>query len=367
MKKLTRIILFLLLPWGAAAQAPRQPAAVPEAPPVLGEIPPAGRFARGPDQPGYPAASQPPYVHYVRGGSGSYRTPPLIFRFTPGEEAKMDSLEEDLNVMNVLLQRTLDREFGQGRGLVRMGIPLLVSSPQAQAIYLEGFGALFSLQANFPLVGGVVSDHKGDGSPPENDWEAARNELRGIQPADQPGTEPHPQGVAPYNADQIGALKKGILAILKQAANIRDLRPEDYVAVTIRGPGVVESGSNGGEMRPQAPGRPNGPGPAGVGGGGSYGSGWTVEMYKRYGFPVPPGMGGPSPALPGYAPAGPYRPDGSPGPGAATLLAIRVKKKDIDAYAKGTLGASEFNQKAAIQAYRTGGESGVADAKALPQ
>ena len=49
----------------------------------------------------------------------------------------------------------------------------------------------------------------------------------------------------------------------------------------------------------------------------------------------------------------------SEGAARQTMLTVRVKKADVDAYAKGKLNAEDFQKRARLAAYNTGSGGGV--------
>src|SRR5436309_1186568 len=87
---------------------------------------------------------------------------PLVIRFSVAEDKTLEDLTEDLNIMAHLLEKSLEHGFSQDGPAVKMGIPMTLSSgsPPVRAMYLEGFGTLFMIKVNFPLLGGASSEEK---------------------------------------------------------------------------------------------------------------------------------------------------------------------------------------------------------------
>jgi len=96
----------------------------------------------------YPATSP---VYSSHAGSGG---PATVIQFSQPDPRSLDAMQEDLNVMSLLLQRKLEDAVGENSPTYRMGIPLLLRSGQRslESLYLDGFGALFTVNVNFPLL-----------------------------------------------------------------------------------------------------------------------------------------------------------------------------------------------------------------------
>src|SRR5439155_11056340 len=152
----------------------------PEAPPTAGVAPPAwnepadalttggggGGFggpgvARGvfdgPHVAGFYSANTPRYGYH--GASAGF---PTTVHFSQPDPKSEDALQEDLNVMSLLLQKKLEEAVGENSPTYGMGIPLLLRSGQrsVESLYLDGFGVLFTLSVNFPLVAPPASRAK---------------------------------------------------------------------------------------------------------------------------------------------------------------------------------------------------------------
>ena len=279
---------------------------------------------------GRTAANQSPFS--VSSGSGA------IIQFSQPDPRGVDELQEDLNVMSLLLQKKLEEAVGENSLTYRMGIPMLLRSGQRsiESLYLDGFGALFSVNVNFPLLPPAAAKPKEtDATTGSDDWDKARRELYGVRETD--AANPYASAAVPYDAGKVAALKQALLEVLKNGAHIRRLKPEESVVVTVFGT----------ESVPVARGMPGGAG--GFGGGFGGGSGVALipdnkvlehaavmEAYQRR-----------------------FRSEAPPGSDRATVLTVRVRKLDAHAFAKGTMNFDEFQQKASINAYLGAAGSGV--------
>ena len=153
--------------------------------------------------------------------------------------------EEDLNVMARILEKaTSGHEDRTGRAMgifVHSGMQGAASAPRN--LYVEGYGALFFLNVNYPLVNTTAKPAEGESKEDANsDWEEARRELS--EPASQNFTINLNQvqvGGAPaeeYDADKVEKLKTDLIAALKNASHIRRLKSDENVTVVVTGRGA---------------------------------------------------------------------------------------------------------------------------------
>jgi hypothetical protein len=168
---------------------------------------------------------------------------------------------------------------------------LRAGSGRSRAIYVGGYGAVFSLQVDFPLVPPPEmpepnkTAEKGD-----QVWAAAQRELANPSAplAVRPGA---PQG-KPYRPEAVESLRSTLISLLQHATNIRDLEAESWLTILVQGPGAVQ----------------------------------PAELPRHH--------------------------EGAPIIGAYTtgtsLLTLRAKKTDIDQFAHGRLDQTQFQQRVQI-------------------
>ena len=272
------------------------------------------------------------------GYHGSSAGPATVIQFSQPDPQglDLDAMQEDLNVMSLLLQRKLEDALGENSPTYKMGIPLLLRSGQRsiESLYLDGFGAVFTVNVNFPLVPPPVNKAKeNEDTTGSDDWDKARKELYGVRES-RDIVNPYGSAGVPYDAEQVGALKAALLEALKNAANIRGLKSDESAIVTVFGSESVEAGR----------------GAAGGPGGGRYAVGRRYAPHEASG--ATGGFGGAGNASRGMTPGA-----GMSGfavasmNGRGTVLAVRVKKSDTEAFAKGKMNFDQFQQKAVINAY----------------
>src|SRR5262249_18471138 len=102
------------------------------------------------------------------------------------------------------------------------------------SLYLEGFGALFLLKVNFPLVeppAPMAGEDQAGG-----DWELVKKELSGLRQDRQgPLRTASSVDIAEYNPEQVNVLKHVLIDTLKNASHIRALKPGESIAITVLG------------------------------------------------------------------------------------------------------------------------------------
>jgi len=159
----------------------------------------------------------------------------------------MADTEEDLAVMSHLLDKAAiarDDKSAHAMGITVHGS--LRSGSVPRSLYLEGYGALFFLNVNFPLVAPAKPDDSQTKEESNTEWESARREL--FQPSsyssefskfytfDTDGAYAFSSGQPEeYDADKVNDLKNNLIAALKNAVNIRKLGNEETVTVIVTG------------------------------------------------------------------------------------------------------------------------------------
>ena len=194
-------------------------------------------------------------------GSGS-GTPArtLVIPRDGADPKSLSDMEEDLSVMSHIIDKAASsRDEKSARA---MGISIhgpLSSSAAPRTLYLDGYGALFFLNVNFPLL--PPPTKKEDTQPKEEtstEWEDARREL--FQPSSYSSDLPRlfavDQGAnafafstggqpEEYDADKVEELKKSLITSLKNAVHIRKLKGDETVTIVVTGRGpVTEMKSN---------------------------------------------------------------------------------------------------------------------------
>ncbi|MFH1883291.1 MAG: hypothetical protein ABIL62_11330, partial [Planctomycetota bacterium] len=277
----------------------------------------------------------------------------------PNTDVKVEDLVEitqDLQVMSHIF----DERFKQPR-LVRGRLVGEVftdfgdffgrDSRETEAIYIQGYGTLFLMEVNFTFTPPPKSQEQEDEETAEDvdpTWQRAKQKIfspRGLGGGSEFVSEER------YNVEKIDQLKTELIKTLKHAANIRNLKPDEWIILTVIGQGRQPGEFHEDYYRSAAPrsrtsGRrrsssSEGGGLGGFGGsysaaGGSvsYGAGYAGSSAGGYGGGMMGGMV--------YS---------EMAPPSATVLTIRAKKSDVDDFAKGEFDFEQFQQKVEIFTY----------------
>jgi hypothetical protein len=239
----------------------------------------------------------------------------LLVRTSNPEPKAQATLEEDLAVMAHILNKTIeDLPGAKEHPMNALGVELFFAPGSApmRSLYLDNYGAVFFLNVGFPLL---APPEKPQEEKPATDsaWEDARQELYGQHPQGAMAGEPGED----YSQEKVDKLKETLLETLKNATNIRELKPDEFVTVWVSG------GADGGAGR--------------------------FRYTKRNNNKANATSGANTVVLDQVIPRA-----------RRTILTIRVSKSDIDSYAKGKLSAGEFEKRAKITTY-TGDPAGGPD------
>jgi hypothetical protein len=169
----------------------------------------------------------------TRGGDG----PVSIISFKERDQHWMDETAEDLNIMSLLLSQTLEHMSGNDADDYKLGIPILLKGGgrAIEASYIEGFGAVFNVKVNFPLLASIEKETPKNTESP-SDWERARQALAGTGAPSAPAWAGNPfeQG-QPYDAHQIEVLKRKVIEVLRNASNLRHVQQNESIVVVFNG------------------------------------------------------------------------------------------------------------------------------------
>lgn len=154
-------------------------------------------------------------------------------------------VREDLTIMSRLLQKAASPD-GQGQNRFRFdfGDLRLGGRADLDAMYLDGYGAVFVLNVDFPLSAPATDEPKKADTKEKRDeaWEKARREVAGKgEPDDLDDDSEAADENRGFDGGKVDRLKQRILAALKSAANIRELKPNDRVIVQVTGKGGKRS------------------------------------------------------------------------------------------------------------------------------
>ena len=260
----------------------------------------------------------------------------------PSQEIKTEeilTINEDINVMSRIFEDKLNQvrfdrsnvswAFTGDRWMSDSyygGMFLGGRGNRAGCMYLQGYGALFMMGVDFPLSAPPEAE-KQEQKEPEKDnvdqvWEQTKKQIYEPQETRRPGRGAEHQEVK-YDAEKVEKLKTTLIESLKHAANIRILKPDESVVLSITGSGISSGKIISMTDVP--------------------GTGQTLVVQEKGGSKVTRVYTG---GLPDDLQLS------SP-----TVLVIRTKKSDIDNFAKGGLNLDGFRQRVQIISYPLLGEN----------
>lgn len=261
----------------------------------------------------------------------------------PSQEIKTEeilTINEDINVMSRIFEKNIEQArigIAPGNSYIYAQFPpsfLGGGRGEIQNIYLQGYGALFLMNVDFPLsVPPEVEkqqEQKSEKEDVDQVWEQTRQQIYEPQENSRrrPGAE---QPEVKYDAEKVEKLKTTLIEALKHAANIRILKPDESVILSITGSGV-----SSGKIVSMV---------------GLPGTDQTLVVQEKGGNKVSKIYTG---GLPDDLQLS------SP-----TVLVIRAKKSDIDSFAKGDLNVNSFRQRVQILSYPLLGENVAGSSSSL--
>lgn len=230
-------------------------------------------------------------------------------------EPQIAELTEDLSIMSRVLEKALRHAVGE-EYLPRPGgaFAPLFDGGQRQALYMQGYGAVFVMSVRFPLAGPTRRAEEERPPEPPSLWDETRRELQAGAPWEARFVGPLTvHGAIPggpvFDPERVERLKNVILETLREGANIRGLKGEDSLSVVVLAEppvAITLTSSYGGaqrgggmDVKPEAP--------------------RAEAMVVHHAVPNLP-----------------------------QALTLHAKKADIDGFAKGKLNLEEFRKRVTI-------------------
>lgn len=226
----------------------------------------------------------------------------------PGREMDIEAtaqIIEDLSVMgrilekNVLagygLRRTVSQDIFAGRYLRQEAGPrvLFPSIGQPKPLYVGGYGAVFFIQVDFPLLPPAEQAQEQPADPQKDPvWAETRRAL--FEPRAAQRSEDTPE---PYSREKVDSFRRSLIGAMKHAMNIRALEPGEWLAIVVQGVGSPTETSRRGPS-----------------------AGLTLPMV-------------------GTVSAG------------RSVMTLRARKADVDSYAKGEISQTQFEQRVQVMTY----------------
>jgi hypothetical protein len=179
--------------------------------------------------------------------NASRSTEPVLL--VPSKEAEaqsFDPLVEDLSIMSRIIQKSLADGYllpeisAMDSLIMNLGMPsrnlgprlFFPASRRLKPMYLGGYGALFFLQVDFPLLPPPRQAEEAPAEKVDPVWAETRRALYEPRTAMLPnGTPP----AEPYSEDKVQMLRARLTEVMRHATNIRGLDPDEWVTIVVRG------------------------------------------------------------------------------------------------------------------------------------
>lgn len=306
--------------------APRSPGVAVEPVVPAPGVAPAERPAQAVPVPTRPSR---PYGHSTGRSAAMMALPRTLGRsdtrrvlVVPTDDLKGEdvaAITEDMLVMSHILDKSKGpqgdtRGYGRGERLFTDFGPFFRRvSRVTDAIYLQGYGALFLMEVSLPLSVPSRDENQERQAEQEKEdvdevWEVTRSRILSSEPPSNDRQADRERG---YDAEGIAELKRELVRTLKHAANIRQLKEDEWVVLTITG-----------EPQPAA--------------GDAHDFNRFAYEQLMYGGMVDARLEGDFLGTPVLS---------------VTVVTMRVKKSDVDAFAKGTLDFEQFHQRVKVLEY----------------
>jgi hypothetical protein len=166
----------------------------------------------------------------------------------PTEQTKTEDLiaiNEDMNVMARIFEKNLEQDritTSRGGIFIPSRDPFgmfLGGRGDIQSMYLQGYGALFMLKVDFPLSPSseAKEEEKATEKTEEGDpvWRETQQQMFEPERFDRRRRINRPE--VKYDAEKVENLKTTLIKTLKHATNIRVLKPDESVILTVAGSG----------------------------------------------------------------------------------------------------------------------------------
>ena len=258
MKRMWKEILSAAICFSAAVTLTAQPSVVPGQPPKAERPEPVVTFdsRKGEDTRRDAAARQAAVARKSSSSSSKSRSAeiralafsdnslrvnrPMIIKTGKTDAKVREQLKEDLLVMCRILEKAAQEHISDHHKAA--GIDLLAlggGNRSVRTMYLEDYGVIFTLNVRIPLLSDAkVEEPEVKETTRNEEWEETRNELFGQKRRIK---RVHPGHSPSYDEEDVQDLKKELLNALKNAANIRNLKPTDWITVAVNGPGFLET------------------------------------------------------------------------------------------------------------------------------
>ncbi len=161
------------------------------------------------------------------------------------DAAKLAETEEDMAVMARILEKAASGHDDRAERAMGIFVRMPGLTPK-QNLYIDGYGAIFFLEVNYPLTPPAVKKETAEGREEDrSEWEEAKQELAHPSANPVPFEWDFPGAAGPgedYQREKVDTLKQRIVAALANAAHLRPLAAQDSVTVVVTGANSANGG-----------------------------------------------------------------------------------------------------------------------------
>ncbi len=263
-------------------------------------------------------------------GGSSRASAPIVVTTSALDPEIQSGLREDLLVMSRILSKSVEHGRDNQERVMGITVNALASARRPQAMYLEGHGVVFLMNVPIALVPPAAKEEEKASKAVDNEWERTKRELYGTRPVNIDKSMEFLGAGKPvrFDAEKVESLKRDVLEALKNGANLRQVKPSEFITVVLSG-GQGSTATVVARVNGKAPGKAKGEKS-------EKGEDSKGERDEPKAMP---------------APATRVSTRSDKAAVRESTMTIRVKKADADAYAKGTLSLEDFTKKATIAAY----------------
>jgi hypothetical protein len=171
--------------------------------------------------------------------SGSRINRPLIIKSGNMTAKVRDQLREDLLVMCRILEKAARDHLSDPHKAAGIDLFTFGGNRSVRTMYLDEYGVIFTLNVRMPLRNEAKAEEPETKEATVNEeWEETRSELFGQKRRVRRAT---PAQAPAYDENDVEDLKGELIDALKNAVNIRDLKPTEWITVAVSGPSLFEN------------------------------------------------------------------------------------------------------------------------------
>ena len=164
---------------------------------------------------------------------------PLIIKNGRMDAKMREQLKEDLLVMCRIIEKSARDHLSDVHKAAGIDLLALGSGNRSvRTVYLDDYGVIFTLNARIPLRNEAKPEELEEKETPLNEeWEETKNELFGQR---RKARRLHGSPLPAYDEEDVQDLKNELLDAMRNAANIRNLKPNDWITIAASGPAQME-------------------------------------------------------------------------------------------------------------------------------